>query len=111
MEEHGVCVIKGVLSADEVEKGISMYWDKIEGLTKEGATKEAIKRDDIHTWKNYNWPSATSGFTTNWGISQGECAWFIRTRPAVKQVFANIWKTDELLSSMDNFIVYRPWWF
>ena len=88
-----------------------MYWDKIETLSKSEGEEGGIKRDDINTWGNNNWPSAKYGFTTNWGISQSEAAWFIRTRPAVKETFVNIWNTQDLLISMDTYISYRPWWF
>jgi len=46
-----------------------MYWDKLETIGTKEETAAGIKRDDITTWNNGNWPSAVYGFTTNWGIS------------------------------------------
>jgi len=78
--EHGVCVIKNVLSSDEVVKARGLYWDKIESLCDNDSNEgPALDRNDITTWTNDNWPSHGAGFTTNFGISQCEAAWNIRT--------------------------------
>jgi hypothetical protein len=44
------------------------------------------------------------------GGGQSKAAWFVRSLPCVKGVFERIWDTDSLLTSMDTFICWRPWW-
>ena len=98
-------MVKGVLTDEEVKEARSKYWDKIESLSLN------IKRDQISTWVNQNWPSTKAGFTTSWGISHCDAAWFLRTRENVIGCFANIWKSYNLISSFDTFLAWRPWWF
>eukprot|EP00091_Calanus_sinicus_P025395 TRINITY_DN9679_c0_g1_i2.p1 TRINITY_DN9679_c0_g1~~TRINITY_DN9679_c0_g1_i2.p1 ORF type:complete len:113 (-),score=30.45 TRINITY_DN9679_c0_g1_i2:88-426(-) len=51
-----------------------------------------------------------SGLVATYGAGQSEAAWFVRGVDAVKQAFADIWGTDDLISSMDSVILWRPWW-
>lgn len=103
LEDYGVVVVKNVVNKDEVEKVKSLYWDKVESLS-------AIKRDDISTWVSQQWPSSNAGFTTSYGISHCEASWYLRTHPNVIGTFASLYETDELITSMDTWLVYRPWW-
>lgn len=43
-------------------------------------------------------------------LAQCAGAWHVRGSPGVKQAFAAIWGTPELIVSMDCVIVWRPWW-
>ena len=42
--------------------------------------------------------------------THSEGAWYLRGLPKLRQVFAQIWVTDDLIVSMDSTIVWRPWW-
>jgi len=58
-------------------------------------------------------PGVTSlGFLPTHGGGHSAAAWYLRTRPAIQEAFARVWevKQEELLSSFDTFIVWRPWW-
>jgi len=39
-----------------------------------------------------------------------EAAWYLRGLPPVRKIFERIYETEELLTSMDTFIMWRPWW-
>lgn len=43
------------------------------------------------------------------GANHSDCAWFVRTRPRIKEAFAKIWKTDDLLVSFDAMNLFLPW--
>ena len=43
-------------------------------------------------------------------LAQSQGAWFVRGVPKVKKSFASIWKTSDLITSMDCVIAWRPWW-
>ena len=62
-----------------------MFWDKIESLS--AGSENPINRDNVETWIDDNWPADSSGYTTGWGISHCEAAWFLRTKPNVRGVF------------------------
>jgi ectoine hydroxylase-related dioxygenase (phytanoyl-CoA dioxygenase family) len=87
LEEKGYCVIEDVLSEEEV----------------------GIAKDEFYTWLNAN-PKmkATHNKISPHGIfkfhkaGHTRHAWYIRTRPAVQNVFKTIWNTDELVVSYDG---------
>jgi len=106
LEEHGFVVIADVLSSDEVEEAKGLFWDWMEGLG------SGIDRNDINTWINKKWPAKArfgTGVIHTCGIGQSDLQWYTRTRPAVRQVFENIWETKELLTSYDGCAAWRPW--
>lgn len=98
-------MIKAALTEEEVQKGISLFWDWLEGLN------SGLKRDDHKTWKNPAWPGVPDlGFFTGYGGAHSQASWFMRTRPKVKEAFSKIWETNDLIVSFDTFIAWRPWW-
>lgn len=65
----------------------------------------------MSTWEDANWPGqAGLGFFQTHGGGQTRAAWEIRGKPQVKVPFAKIWNDSDLLTSMDTFICWRPWW-
>lgn len=50
------------------------------------------------------------GFFATYGGCHTKASWFIRTHPNVRKAFATIWKTEDLISSFDVFIGWKPWW-
>lgn len=50
------------------------------------------------------------GFYSTYGGCHTKASWFIRCHPKVKGSFAKIWKTDNLITSFDTFIGWKPWW-
>merc|ERR1712124_145771 len=41
---------------------------------------------------------------------QSPAAWYLRSIPQVQDVFRKIWRTNELICSLDTAICWRPWW-
>jgi len=105
LREHGYAVVKGVVSPSEVKTAKDLLWDWLESLG------SGISRNDMRTWSNNNWPGSTFvGFLSTFGGGQSEASWFLRGLPNVKKAFTNLWNTEDLLTSMDTFILWRPWW-
>ena len=50
------------------------------------------------------------GFLLDGRVTHSRAAWGLRSLPAVRRAFADIWGTEELLVSMDTTIAWRPWW-
>lgn len=102
--DHGYAVIRGVLSDDEVVTALDLTWRYLEGLG------TGIQRDDPATWSDDRWPITVAGaIIPGLGIGQSEAQWFVRSRQAVKQAFATIWNTEDLLTSFDGMCLWRPW--
>ena len=77
-------------------------WNFFEGLD------QGISRADPSTW--HNWTGRlNNGIIYQNGIGQSDLLWFLRSRPPVKRAFANIWDTDDLVTSFDGMGVFRPW--
>lgn len=103
LETEGFCVIKGA-AADEAPSAEALFWDYL-------CSRGDIKRENASTWLRANgWPGGGRGFSVEAG---GGChtpaAWLLRGAPGVKQAFARVWGTNDLLVSFDTFIAWRPW--
>jgi ectoine hydroxylase-related dioxygenase (phytanoyl-CoA dioxygenase family) len=105
LETQGYVVLQQALATQEVEHARSLLWNEIESAGD-------ISRYDMKTWQTFNQHGrvfrSRSGITA--ALAQTEGAWYVRGRPKVKQAFARIWDTQDLLVSMDGVIVWRPWW-
>jgi len=100
---NGYVVIKAVATPEQVEKGISLFWDLVE------QQQPAINRNDPSTWKTETWvASAEIGIMSGYGIGQSEFLWYTRQLPKVKEAFTRVWETDDLLVSYDGCGVFRP---
>jgi hypothetical protein len=97
-------VYKDVLDASEVEETLSKQWDFMEMLG------TGVDRNDPSTWDHDQWyPGGPgSGIMGNFGVGQCDAMWYVRGKPKVKQVFAELYGTDELLTSFDGMCLFRP---
>jgi len=105
--EEGYVVLQNVAQQDQIDKTISGVWDKLESLG------SGIERDNVSTWKDDNWPGwLHTGFLLSHGIPHIQSIWDLRSLPSVREAFAAIWnaKPDDMVSSMDIMICWRPWW-
>tara|TARA_B110000261_G_C13022425_1_gene332668 strand:+ start:163 stop:1020 length:858 start_codon:yes stop_codon:yes gene_type:complete len=87
LKENGYTIIHNVLSAKEVTHSLKMFY----------SWKETVPNHDIihkecdpHGIYKYN------------QAGHQDFAWFIRTRPSVKNVFETVWHTNELTVSFDG---------
>jgi len=101
LETHGYCVIADAVSSEGVEKAKSLLWKDISKLW--GGTE----REDPSTWKDPPFKSYTGIIPE---LAQSAGAWSIRGEPAIRKAYSKIWKTEELIVSMDCVIAWRPWW-
>jgi hypothetical protein len=101
LETNGFCVIRKQLNVDEVELAKKYIWEDME------QSFDGVKRTDIDTWGGI--PNGCAGImgTT---LPQTKGPWVVRSSEAIRSVFAHIWKTDELLVSMDSVLMWLPWW-
>mmetsp|Transcript_1355 Transcript_1355/g.1771 ORF Transcript_1355/g.1771 Transcript_1355/m.1771 type:complete len:337 (-) Transcript_1355:39-1049(-) len=103
LEQHGAVVVRGVISPEEVLEARSKFWDYLEKMG-EGMSRTS---QTTCTWGN-GWKIHDCGI--DWNSNHTDAAWFLRTRPAVKEVFSKVWKTNDLITSFDSFITWRQWW-
>ena len=104
LQQHGYVVYASTLSPGECEQALSLLWEYLEALG------TGINRHDARTWGEVHWPHSVGGGILPWyGIGQSDALWFVRTRPAVRQAFEAIWRTDDLITSFDGCALFRPW--
>lgn len=104
LNQHGYTVISDVLDEDQVNDAKNLIWQHLEGLK----APYKIKRGQIQTWNQ--WPGRhEAGIIEDFGSGNSQAQWYIRSTPAVKDVFAAVWGTRNLLSSMDGIGLFRPW--
>jgi hypothetical protein len=112
LKDDGVCVVKGCFSEAEVEQAMDNVWSFVEG---QGT---GVDRHDVRTWTNDRWQPRTAlvpeklaggGLHDGRGVHQSEASWYIRSRPKLKQLWASIYGTDDLVCSFDGLVLCRPW--
>lgn len=105
LETTGAVRLRGVLRPADVANVKSLFWDWLESLG------GGAQRDQPETWTDANFPGLLDkGFFCTRGGGQCKAAWAIRGNRRVHRVFAEIWRTGDLLTSFDTFIGWRPWW-
>ena len=104
LEENGFVVIANVLNQQECDTALDLTWDYLEQLG------TGVDRTDWKTWDDDKWPTVVhGGILPGHGIGHSEAQWFIRGVPKVKEAFASVWETDDLLVSFDGMALWRPW--
>jgi len=101
LENEGYVVIKQVANKEQVENAIDLYWQHFEKTN-------GVNRNDPKTWEK--WYTDRRGIETRGPTIQCAAAWFLRGLPKVKNAFCSIWKTDDLIVSMDSLLLWKPWW-
>jgi len=100
-------VVAGVADTIQVETARTLLWDWLEGLG------TGIERDKPSTWKDDAWPDWPGikkyGSCKRFGAAHQGATWYLRGLPNLKKVFSTIYKTEELIVSMDGIILWRPW--
>jgi len=107
LEEHGYVVIRSVADAVELQTAESLLFD----FMRENA---GWHREDSSSWtdESLNRVSAdglANGIINKRGAGHSDLSWYVRTLPRVREVFAHVWGTSELLTSYDAFGLFRPW--
>jgi len=103
LEEFGYVVFRDVANEEQIERGRSLAWDHVEDVS------NGVLRDDISSWFSTKWPDPfNKGIVTADSVGQSEFLWFVRGLPAVQKIYANIWETEDLITSFDGLCVIRP---
>lgn len=104
LEQHGYAIISDVLDVSEVNTAKYLIWQHLESLK----APYKIKRGHIQTWNI--WPGRhEAGIIEDFGVGNSQAQWFIRSIPAIKDIFSKIWHTRDLLCSLDGIGLFRPW--
>lgn len=106
LDTNGYVVIKGVASSEQVANATDLLWKFLES---DGI---GMLRSDPRTWTQQRFQkvgSRSNGILAFKGIQQSDFLWYIRMLPRVKQPFARIFGTDDLLTSFDGGNIFRPW--
>ena len=109
LEKHGYAVIKGAADAQAIKRAHDDFWDFHEGLGDEDGQCEQVLRSDPSTWGRDFLPHAATGIITGCGFGQSRFCWNLRTLPAVRAAFEQIWDTSDLVTSYDGGNAFRPW--
>lgn len=105
LQTHGYVIVKSICSKEEVSHARDLFWKFL-------SEHANMSRSDPSTWTDENFVnvgSASTGILFYRGIGQSEFLWYLRLMPKVKQVFAQIWNTADLLTSFDGANIFRPW--
>lgn len=114
LREHGFVVITGVLTESECRKALSLGWDYLEAASvAESQLQESalprqppLRRSDESTHANTMPRTVEGGMLPYYGSGHSTLAWFIRSHPRVREIFASLWGTDNLISSLDGIVLW-----
>ena len=109
LDREGYTVVAGVAEQQEVEHARSLLWSWLDD--RQTAIRESDQAlDTTAVWPDWpRPPHPPFGFLRSEGAAQQPAAWYLRGLPRLKSVFSQLWGTEDLLVSMDCFVVWRPW--
>lgn len=105
LTEHGFAIVKDVASPLARSEAEELLWHFLRD-------NAGFDRKDPSTWSDVNFERigcVGTGIIDGSGIGQSDFMWHLRSLPHVRQAFAHIWNTEELLVSFDAASVFRPW--
>jgi len=88
LKQKGYTVVSNVMTTDECNHAIGQY------------------REWLSQFKDGDWPLSSMSLIQKYNTGHMEPTWFARLK--AKQVFAQVWKTEKLLSSVDAIAIGRP---
>lgn len=88
LEKNGYTVVPGVVSPEECDAAIRQY------------------REWLSQFKDGSWPRSFNGILHSYNSGHMTPMWEMRLK--TKKVFAQLWKTDKLLTSFDAVAIGRP---
>ena len=99
LRREGFVVIKNC-NYSEVAHARELLWSYMEG------TGQGVRRDSPATWVR-NQPNPYGIFWL-FGAGHSRLAWFLRTRPQLRRMFALVWDTEDLIASFEGFSMFPP---
>eukprot|EP01129_Flabellula_baltica_P017510 TRINITY_DN971_c0_g2_i4.p1 TRINITY_DN971_c0_g2~~TRINITY_DN971_c0_g2_i4.p1 ORF type:complete len:355 (-),score=70.32 TRINITY_DN971_c0_g2_i4:456-1520(-) len=103
LEEQGYVVIQSVASPQDIQLAKDLFWDFM------GTCSPGVLRDDISTWEYPGWVGDKSRGIIGGAFNHSEFNWRSRLLPDVKEAFAKVWRTEDLICSFDAGNAFRPW--
>lgn len=101
LREHGYVVLASAVSQDAIHEAKDRLWRDLEQAEADAGLSQA----DPRTWHRWRLPPA--GLVP--ALAQSAGSWRVRGAPLVREAFAHIWGTADLIVSMDCAIVWRDW--
>eukprot|EP00600_Ochromonadales_sp_CCMP1393_P001219 CAMPEP_0174980186 /NCGR_PEP_ID=MMETSP0004_2-20121128/15216_1 /TAXON_ID=420556 /ORGANISM="Ochromonas sp., Strain CCMP1393" /LENGTH=299 /DNA_ID=CAMNT_0016231835 /DNA_START=70 /DNA_END=969 /DNA_ORIENTATION=+ len=105
LSEFGYAVVANVADEAQIRRAKDSFWEFWENDTR----RVGLNRYNPSTWKNWVANGATGIMVSSGGTNHSDFHWNTRTLPKVKEAFAKIWKTHELVVSFDAGGVFRDW--
>jgi len=105
LREHGYVIVKDVASPSDMSSAEDLLWQFLQ-------ENAGFERSDPSTWSDDNFERVGcvgTGIIDGAGVGQSDFLWHLRLLPRVREAFAKIWGTNDLLSSFDAANIFRPW--
>jgi len=102
-KEHGYVVMKGANPAELVEAE-KIFWES-------AGRWYGVHQDKIQQWGDDAWTcvgATRTGVVSNDSSGHSPFMWYIRGLPRIKEIYAALWQTEDLLVSFDGYGVFRP---
>mmetsp|Transcript_27837 Transcript_27837/g.54759 ORF Transcript_27837/g.54759 Transcript_27837/m.54759 type:complete len:490 (+) Transcript_27837:83-1552(+) len=109
LEHHGYAVLRGILGSDEMRSHfLDMFWT---------AMQQVVPRTQRNKRRTWQFPRGFRGIVSSYGLPQADFAWMVRQAPLIHRAFAEIFETEDLVSSLDAVIMeegvpknkLKPW--
>lgn len=88
LKVKGYTVVTDVLTVEECDQTVDQY------------------KEWLSQFKDGEWPFSVNSLIQRYNVGNMHPTWFVRLKS--KKVFAQVWKTDKLLSSVDAIAIGRP---
>lgn len=107
LDKYGVAILPNILNDEEINEMINGMWDYLEHITSKFETP--INRNNSETWSEiFKLFPLHSFLIQYWGIGHAQVCWTLRQNPKIVEIFAKLWKTDDLVVSFDGASFHMP---
>lgn len=104
IDKYGIAIIP-VLDENECNKMIEYKWELLEFLTSNFEIPiDKLNKDTYNQIINL-YPSHRM-LLKHWKVGHSKLAWYVRQNPKVINIFKEIWKEDDLITSFDACSIY-----
>lgn len=94
LKRHGFCVLADVFPEEDWKTLLADFWSEMAQVV------PGLQRCDPSTW---TFPgNESTGITRGYGLPHSNFAWAVRSHPQMKRIFELIYRTDQLVVSVDS---------
>jgi len=101
LREEGYVVLKKVVGDADVAAVKDLLWSDLEGAHRD----VGLDRHDSVTWQRWKLPP--HGIVGS--LAQSAGPWYLRGLPRVQAAFKELWGVEDVITSMDAVIIWKPW--